>query len=141
VKLDAETAATLDALPNKSEFVRQAIRARLDRACALCGGSGLRQAPVPRAGGAHAHPVPRLRCCDCARESPVVLDLEAGGADRNVLWRETQRAIAFLATGDAFCPACFARSVPCPRCGHRLPGSGPRREAHVCAVPPGPAAR
>jgi hypothetical protein len=129
--VDGEIAARLDALPNKSEFVRQAIRARLDRACALCGGSGLR-APPAVAAGTSRHPVPRLRCCDCARESPVILDLDAAQADRNVLWRETQRAKAFLAMGDAFCPACFARSVPCPRCGHRLPGSGPLRDAHAC---------
>jgi hypothetical protein len=133
VKLDAETAAVLAALPNKSEFVRQAIRARLDRACALCGGSGVRPAALASAAGTHRHPVPRLLCCDCARESPVVLDLDAAAADRNVLWRETQRARAFLAMGDAFCPACFARSVPCPRCGHRLPGSGPARDAHACS--------
>ncbi len=134
LKVDAETASLLSFLPNKSEFIRAAIRGRLDRACVLCGGTGVRPARVERTTGRHVHVAPRLRCSDCGRDSPVVVDLDPAKADRNFLWREALRAHAFLAWGDAFCPACFARAVPCERCGHRLPASGPARAAHACDV-------
>lgn len=134
LKVDADTASLLDAQPNKSEFIRAAIRGRLDRVCPLCGGTGGSPARPPRPGGRHSHPAPRLRCCDCGREAPIVLDLDPAHADRNFLWREALRAHAFLAWGDAFCPACFAKAVPCERCGHRLPPSGPVREAHACSA-------
>jgi hypothetical protein len=134
LKVDAETAAMLDALPNKSEFVRAALRARLDEVCPMCRGSGLRtEAPVAHApGGRHLHALPRLRCGDCGRESPVVSDLD--DAERSALLREVRRLRTFLGDGDYFCSACFGRSVPCERCGHRIAGAGPARAEHVCGA-------
>jgi hypothetical protein len=133
VKVDAETAALLDALPNKSEFVRTALRARLDEACPLCSGTGMRpSAPVQTRGGRHLHALPRARCGDCGREGPVLSDLDQ--ADRGVLLREVHRLRSFLSFGDYFCPACYARSVPCERCGHRIAGQGPARDAHACTA-------
>jgi hypothetical protein len=134
LKVDAETAALLDALPNKSEFIRAALRARLDEICPLCRGSGLRpDAPVVHsAGGRHLHALPRVRCGDCGRESPVVADLDE--AERGALLREVRRLRTFLGDGDYFCPGCFGRSVPCERCGHRIAGTGPARADHVCGA-------
>lgn len=40
-KTDAELASLLANLPNKSEFIRQAILNALDNACPLCQGSGI----------------------------------------------------------------------------------------------------
>src|SRR5262245_33056938 len=100
VKVDADTAALLDALPNKSEFIRAALRSRLEEACPLCQGSGVRPpAHVERPGGRHLHALPRARCGDCGRETPVVADLEAGQADRPGLLREVHRLRTFLAYG------------------------------------------
>jgi hypothetical protein len=135
LKVDPETAAMLDALPNKSEFIRAALRARLDEVCPVCRGSGLRpDAPVAHApGGRHLHALPRLRCGDCGRESPVVTsDLE--DAERAALVREVRRLRTFLGDGDYFCTACFGRSVPCERCGHRIAGTGSARTEHVCGA-------
>jgi hypothetical protein len=53
-------------------------------------------------------------------------------ADRPSLLREISRLRTFLAWGDYFCPPCFARSVACDRCGHRIAGAGPSRAAHAC---------
>lgn len=131
VKVDAETAALLDALPNKSEFIRTALRARLDETCPLCGGSGMRPAaPLHHRAGRHLHALPRARCTDCGRESPVVSDLDQ--AERPALVREVHRLRTFLAYGDYFCAPCFHRSVQCERCGHRIAGAGPARDAHAC---------
>ena len=43
-KVEPDLAALLDAMPNKSEFIRAAVQSRLATACPLCRGSGL--APV-----------------------------------------------------------------------------------------------
>ena len=133
VKVDAETAALLDALPNKSEFVRGALRARLDESCPLCAGTGMRAAtPIGSRGGRHLHALPRARCGDCGREGPVLSDLDQ--ADRGLLVRAVHRLRSFLAFGDFFCPGCFTRSVTCDRCGHRIAGQGPARDAHACTA-------
>ena len=135
VKIDAETAALLDALPNKSEFVRSAIRARLEETCPLCVGTGVRpKAHVERPGGRHLHVLPRARCGDCGRESPVVADVDPAQAERASLLREIARLRTFLAYGDYFCAPCFARSTACERCGHRIAGAGASRDAHACGA-------
>jgi len=135
VKVDQETAALLDTLPNKSQFIRDAVRSRLDELCPLCSGTGLRPpAPLPRPGGRHLHVLPRARCADCGRESPIVTDLDAASAERTTLLREMSRLRTFLAYGDYFCAGCYARSVQCERCGHRIAGAGPARESHACGA-------
>ena len=135
IKVDVETAALLDALPNKSEFVRAALRARLEEMCPLCAGTGVRPpAHVERPGGRHLHALPRARCSDCGRESPVVADAEESPSDRLGLLREVHRLRTFLAFGDYFCNPCYARSTACDRCGHRVAGHGPSRDAHVCGA-------
>ena len=59
VKVDAELAALLDAMPNKSEFIRMALRARLDDLCPLCAGTGLRPSqPLEHRSGRHLHALP-----------------------------------------------------------------------------------
>lgn len=133
LKVDAETAAALEALPNRSEFIREALRSRLDEVCPLCTGSGRRpslaSAPIP--GRRHLHALPRARCGDCGREGPVVADLQA--RERLDVGRELERLRTFLSFGDFFCPACYGRSLECERCGHRIAGSPPARERHACA--------
>lgn len=39
-KVDAETADLIKLLPNKSEFIRQAVLAAMDNTCPLCQGTG-----------------------------------------------------------------------------------------------------
>ncbi len=135
VKVDQETAALLDTLPNKSQFIRDAVRARLDELCPLCSGTGLRPAaPLVRPGGRHLHVLPRVRCADCGRESPIVTDVDAAQAERATLLKEMSRLRTFLTYGDYFCPPCYGRSVQCERCGHRIAGAGPARESHACGA-------
>ena len=135
VKVDAELASLLDGMPNKSEFIRMALRSRLDDLCPLCAGTGLRPSqPIEHRSGRHLHALPRARCHDCGRESPVVADMDPAHADRATLLREVSRLRVFLTYGDYFCPACYLRSTACDRCGHRIAGTGPAREAHGCTA-------
>lgn len=133
LKVDAETAAALDALPNRSEFIREALRARLDDVCPLCQGTGRRPGAtafqVP--GRRHLHALPRARCADCGRESTVLA--EAPLRERADVQREHERLRTFLAYGDFFCPSCYVRTLECEACGHRIAGTHPGREHHACA--------
>lgn len=133
LKIDAETAAALDAVENRSEFIREALRARLDDVCPLCAGSGRRPAAsaLPQPGRRHLHALPRARCGDCGRESSVVA--ESGLRDRLDVARELERLRTFLSFGDYFCTACYARSLECDRCGHRIAGTSPAKERHACS--------
>jgi hypothetical protein len=132
LKVDADTAAALDALPNKSAFIREALRARLDEACPVCGGTGRRPpGGTPLPGRRHHHSLPRARCRDCGREELIVAESE--GRDRPSLAREVARLRLFLSFGDYFCGDCFDRSQECGRCGHRIPGRPAGRERHECS--------
>jgi len=132
LKVDAETAAALDQVPNKSEFIREALRARLEEVCPLCSGTGRRPAAAPsQPGRRHLHALPRARCGDCGREGPVLS--EQAGRERLDGALELERLKTFLAFGDYFCAVCYGRSRECERCGHRVAGSLPARERHACA--------
>jgi hypothetical protein len=132
LKVDAETAAALEAVPNKSEFIREALRARFDDVCPLCGGSGRRPAGgLPQPGRRHLHVLPRARCHDCGREEGVVSDPEGG--ERVPAARELDRLRTFLSFGDYFCHRCYERSRECERCGHRVAGRPAARSLHACA--------
>ena len=73
-KVEAELAAFLNKLPNKSAFIRKAIAAQLGIACPLCNGKGV----VPR--GVHDHYAPLIRntpsrsCDGCGHDQPLPLD-------------------------------------------------------------------
>ncbi|MHC5012702.1 MAG: hypothetical protein ACYTG6_17440 [Planctomycetota bacterium] len=133
LKVDADTAAALEAVPNRSAFIREALRARLDDLCPLCAGSGRRAGPgLPQRGRRHRHSVPRARCHDCGRETRIVQEIDDGS--REALRAEHERLRTFLSFGDFFCPTCYRRSLDCERCGHRIAGRSPAREAHTCAL-------
>jgi hypothetical protein len=128
LKVDADTAEALESLPNKSAFIREALRARLDALCPLCQGTGRRGSPAGSARGRrHAHALPRARCLDCQREGPLAR--EARELEPGALALEWERLRHFLSFGDFFCGACWPRSRTCERCGHRTPGSS---ASHRC---------
>ena len=89
-KVEPELAALLDAMPNKSEFIRAAVHSRLSSACPLCRGTGV--APF---GGVSATSSPssssstRSACaagCGAEGASPLPLarPLRGGAAARRV---------------------------------------------------------
>lgn len=40
-KVDEEMSLALERIPNKSEFIREAVLAALDESCPFCGGTGM----------------------------------------------------------------------------------------------------
>jgi len=63
-KVEPELAAVLDAMPNKSEFIRAAVQNRLASACPLCRGTGI--APISGVGEELAKLVQQHPLCVCA---------------------------------------------------------------------------
>lgn len=75
-KVDAELREALERLPNRSEFIRSAIRAALKGTCPLCRGTGTLTAEERRHWGAFVqHHVVRT-CGDCHASHLVCLDGE-----------------------------------------------------------------
>ena len=82
-KVEPALAEFLASLPNKSEFVRQAVLAQFGMTCPLCTGSGV----IPRGVGDHFAEEFRRHgtraCAGCGREEPVPRTIEGGpDADR-----------------------------------------------------------
>jgi hypothetical protein len=103
-KVEAELATLLDALPNKSEFIRAALVAQLRWPCPLCHGTGV----VPR--GLHDHFAPLIQsnahspCELCGTELTLVWDL------RTVAPEDQRRWELFFSGGPLYCPACHEKT-------------------------------
>ncbi len=109
-KAAPELAALLNALPNKSDFIRKAITAQLGLPCPLCSGRGFLArrdhdlfSPIV-AGGR------QVECAGCRQSLELPLDPDhLTSADRD-------RFDQFLHGGPLYCPACFDRAPPCGQC-------------------------
>lgn len=64
-KADADLAALLGSVRNRSEFIRAAVLAALDSSCPLCRGSGVLGPQQRREWDAFAASHPRLECGRC----------------------------------------------------------------------------
>jgi hypothetical protein len=114
VKVEAEVADFLDRLPNKSDFIRQAILAQFRMACPLCSGSGV----VPRGLGDHFAPVVRRhrvrKCEKCGRPDPIPADAASVPAADVARWE------LFFHGGPLFCAKCYPEVIACGACGWHL---------------------
>lgn len=114
IKVPEDLAEFLDRLPNKSEFVRQAILAQMQMACPLCDGLGF----VARGIGDHYRPVldrhQTKECGHCLASEVIQFELSSVPVDDRPRWEQ------FFQGGPYFCAACFADTEVCSCCGWRL---------------------
>jgi hypothetical protein len=114
VKIEEDLARFLDQLPNKSEFIRQAILAQFGTACPLCSGSG----QVPAAIGAHYAPILNRfgtrACAKCQRVEMIPKDLSGVEDLDRPRWEQ------FFHGGPFFCARCFEKAEECGECGWHL---------------------
>jgi hypothetical protein len=120
-KVEPELASLLDAMPNKSEFIRSAIQSRLSSVCPLCRGSGV--APY----GAVTDDLTRL-----VQQHPLVVCGGCGVREPRPCHTPghcegDRRLDAFERFGAYYCDACFATVATCEDCGRPL-GSKRRGE-------------
>lgn len=64
-KVDSTLARALQAVPNRSEFIRCAVLAALDSACPLCGGTGILSADQREHWKRFASTHTMVECRDC----------------------------------------------------------------------------
>jgi len=110
-KVEDGLADFLDALPNKSEFIRKAILAQFGMTCPLCTGTGV----VDK--GIHNHYASVLadhntRPCEKCRGSvsfPMSLDA--------VPSKDRERYRQFFHGGPLYCLQCYSSVPPCDDCG------------------------
>ncbi len=113
-KVEPELASMLDAMPNKSEFIRSAIQARLATVCPLCRGTGV--APY---GAIHddltklvqQHPL--VVCSGCGTREPRPCHTP-GHCDPD------PRLATFERFGAYYCDPCFASVALCSDCARPL---------------------
>lgn len=109
-KVEPELAALLDAMPNKSEFIRAAVQGRLSTACPLCRGSGV--APFGGVGDeltklVQQHPL--CVCAGCGVKEPRPCHTP-GHCD------DDARIEAFERWGTFYCEACSKTMAFCIDC-------------------------
>lgn len=113
-KVEPELASLLDAMPNKSEFIRAAIQARLASVCPLCRGSGV--APYGSIGEdltrlVQQHPI--VVCGGCGLREPRPCH-SPGHCESDA------RIQMFEQFGSYFCETCFQLLVTCEKCRRPL---------------------
>ena len=121
-KVEDDVASFLDALPNKSEFIRKALLAALLEPCPVCHGKG----SVPRSlrrdleiiFGAQKF----IPCSFCGYDFPIDTEKALTGEDHRI------RLQQYLTGGDFYCHDCFSKTQACEDCGEHV--SQPRMGAH-----------
>lgn len=125
-KVDPDLAAVLDAMPNKSEFIRAAVEARLSGACPLCHGTGVapRGANDDLARMVARHPF--VACSVCGQKAPRPCHA-AGDCHAH------PRDEAFERWGDFYCDGCFAETLACKSCSRPFtPENARQRRCEHC---------
>jgi hypothetical protein len=122
-KVEPELAALLDAMPNKSEFIRAAVQGRLQTACPLCRGTGI--APFGGVGDeltklVQQHPL--CVCAGCGVKEPRPCH-SPGHCD------DDPRIEAFERWGVFYCDKCVSQYAFCVDCHKPLGrvGTGKRK--------------
>ena len=125
-KVDPELASVLDAMPNKSEFIRAAVQSRLATACPLCRGTGV--APF---GGitdeltklVQQHPL--VACSGCGVREPRPCHSPGHCED-------DPRVAVFERWGAFYCASCFGDASLCTSCLRPLSRTSRAASKRLC---------
>lgn len=113
-KVEAEVAAFLDELPNKSDFIRKALLSALLEPCPVCHGKG----SVPRSLRRDLDRVFQRQqfvpCSFCGYEFPLNLERSRKGTT------DRERLRQYLGGGDFYCDDCFSKTETCADCGEHV---------------------
>jgi hypothetical protein len=117
-KADSALADLLEALPNRSDFIRRAVLAHARRLCPLCRGGGVLSEKDRREFELLMQQAAEVRCRSCGEDFPWVF---AAGPDKTHLSHEDRDRIrTVMLSGDFFCRDCFRETVECDSCGVHL---------------------
>ena len=113
-KVEQDVAAILNEMPNKSAFIRDAIRAALGQKCPLCAGSGVLTGQRVEEFRLLLDGLPSVPCRACGESFPVLPiteELLTGLADA-----DAQRLLQYRRGGPFYCHVCFAKTEFCSHC-------------------------
>ncbi len=112
-KVDEELANLLKSLPNRSEFIREAIMSKMAVPCPACGGSG-------KLSKTQAMDIKALldshyvgRCLNCGSMVTYSTCTQTGSTKDP---REQIRMKQALAGGPLYCRVCFSETKLCEKC-------------------------
>ena len=134
-KVEADLAALLDAMPNKSEFIRSAVARQLSTACPLCRGTGI--APFSGVTDELTRLVQQHPLCVCAGCGvKVPRPCHTPGH-----CEEEPRIESFERWGVFYCEACGPTVAFCTQCHKPMGRTGARKKAvcEACAAASGAA--
>jgi len=114
-KVEEDVAAILNEMPNKSAFIRDAIRSALGQTCPLCAGSGVLNGPRIDEFRMLMDVLPSVPCRGCAETFPVLPITEELLAE--LPDPDARRLLQFRRGGAFYCHACFTKTEHCPKCG------------------------
>jgi len=128
-KVEPELAALLDAMPNKSEFIRNAVARQLSTACPLCRGTGI----APYTGVTdeltrlvQQHPL--TVCAGCGVKVPRPCHA-TGHCDDD---HDEPRIASFERWGVFYCEGCGPNIAFCNECSKPLGRTGTRKKCEGC---------
>ncbi|HEY3322607.1 MAG TPA: hypothetical protein VGP72_19275 [Planctomycetota bacterium] len=113
-KVESEVAEFLDAMPNKSEFIRKALLSALLEPCPVCNGKG----SVPRSLRRDLETIfskqQLVPCSYCGYDFPLGTEKARKGAG------DRERLRQYLGGGDFYCDDCFTKTETCRDCGQHV---------------------
>ncbi len=128
-KVEPELAALLDAMPNKSEFIRAAVQGRIQSACPLCRGTGVAPFGVGNELTKLVQQHPLCVCAGCGVKEPRPCH-SPGHCD------DDPRIAAFERWGAFYCEACVSQFAFCQDChkplGRATGRTGNANKNRVC---------
>jgi hypothetical protein len=128
-KADAQLAALLSGVKNKSELIRDAVYAFLGHLCPLCNGKGTIDAN-------RGHEIELLlkqlefaSCSGCHTPLPVIPKLRE--IVRQLPQADRERLGEYEKTGELLCVSCYESADQCEDCGQHVPQGSLRRHQHA----------
>jgi hypothetical protein len=113
-KVEEELARILNGLPNKSEFIRQAIASHLNMACPLCRGTGVLSKSLH---DYYSSVLPKVTQKDCESCGHTVSLASEPGA---LAPEDRTRLEQFFVGGPILCDDCYEKAPPCDDCGWHI---------------------
>ena len=128
-KADAQLAALLSGVKNKSDLIRDAVYAFLGHLCPLCNGKGTIDAN-------RGHEIELLlkqlefaSCSGCHTPLPVIPKLRA--IVQQLPQADRERLGEYEKTGELLCVSCYENADKCEDCGQHVPHGSLRRHQHT----------
>lgn len=130
-KVEPDVATILNEMPNKSAFIREAIRSALGQKCPVCAGSGVLTSARIQEFRFLLEALPSVPCRGCGENFPVLPITE--DLLRGLPSPDAQRLLQYRQGGPFYCHRCFEKTALCPDCAWYVLADVPDSHGPACA--------